>query len=338
MLQDSPATCSTTAWVTWPDAGIILLSVNPPWTLIANPAAGRGRSLRAAERCAEALRRSQQPVIVRQTTHAGHATQLASEAAQAGHTAVIACGGDGTVAEIIPALARTTTALGLLPQGTGNDLARALGIPRGHDAAVRLLLRGHSQAIDLGRCGQRWFSTVAAFGFDAEVSQIMLSGAAPMGGTPGYLLASLRHLSHYRPSLVRLHGDFGTIEDPLFLVAVANTRSYGGGLQIAPGAVADDGLFDVCLVDGRLSRPTLLSLLPQVFWGGHVQHPGVRVERTAQVTIEPLEGQHLLHADGEILAPAPLVLNVAPAALRVIRPTATARTSAYAVHQTTPLP
>lgn len=304
--------------------------------MIANPVAGRGRSLRAAESCATQLRRTQRQVIVQQTSHAGHATQLADEAVQAGHAAVIACGGDGTIAEIVAALAHSTTALGLLPQGTGNDLARALGIPRNHSAAMRLLLQGDSQAIDLGRCGDRWFATVAAFGFDAEVSQIMLRGDAPMPGTAGYLLASLQHLRRFQPGHVRVQGDFGTIEQQVFLAAIANTRSYGGGLQIAPAAVPDDGQFDICLVDGSLSRSVLLSLLPRVFWGGHINHPGVQVVRSRQISLEPLQGHHLLHADGEVLAPAPATLHVEAAALRVIRPTDGTGTGAYAVHRVPP--
>jgi diacylglycerol kinase (ATP) len=268
-------------------------------------------------------------VVVRLTEYRGHGTALAAAAVQAQHGAVIVCGGDGTIAEVLPSLAQTHTALGLIPLGTGNDLARALGIPRSPASAVRLLHRGLPSTIDLGRCGDRWFATVAAFGFDAEISQIMEGGDAPLHGTAGYLLASLRHLRTYVPPRVRLSGDFGTLEREVFLAAIANTRSYGGGLRIAPDANPEDGCFDICIVDGGLSRSRLLSLLPKVFWGGHIGHPAVQVLRTRLIHLEPVAGQHLLHADGEPLVTTPAMLEIEARALRVIRPTVAATIGAY---------
>lgn len=297
-----------------------LVDVNSIWTLIVNPVAGRGRGADTANACAARLRHCGHDVTVRFTERRGHGTLLAAEAVSAGHDAVIVCGGDGTIAEVLPSLAHTSTALGLIPLGTGNDLARALGIPRSPAAAARLLRDGQRRTIDLGRCGDRWFSTVATFGFDAEVSQIMEEGRAPLSGTAGYLLASLRHLRHYRSPRVRLSGDFGEFEQDVFLAAVANTRTYGGGLRIAPAASPDDGLFDVCVVDGTVPISTLLSLVPRIFWGGHVHHPSVRVLRTQWVRFEPVDGRHLLHADGEPLAMAPATLRIEVQALRVIGP------------------
>ncbi len=305
--------------------------VNSPWTLIANPRAGRGRCLRVAQASATRLRQAGQEVIVRLTEYRGLGTELAAEAVRARHNAVIVCGGDGTIAEVLPSLVHQQTALGLIPQGTGNDLARALNIPRAPVAAVRLLQDGTPITMDLGRCGDRWFATVAAFGFDAQVSQIMERGDAPLSGTAGYLLASLRHLRTYVPPRVHLSGDFGEVRQEVFLAAVANTCSYGGGLRIAPGARPDDGSFEVCLVDGGLSTTTLLSLIPRILWGGHVNHPSVRILRTRRIHFESLDGQHLLHADGEPLATTPATLQIETRALRVIRPTAAAIVKAYDV-------
>jgi len=305
--------------------------VNSPWTLIVNPTAGRGRNSRTAQACAVRLRELGHEVILRLTEFRGHGTTIAAEAVGAGHGVVVVCGGDGTIAEVLPSLAHTRTALGIIPQGTGNDLARALGIPRSVAAALRLLHRHHPGVMDLGRCGNRWFATVAAFGFDAEVSQIMERGDAPLPGTAGYLLASLRHLRTYVPPRVRLSGDFGETEQEVFLAAVANTRSYGGGLRIAPDANPDDGRFDVCIIDGGLSKATLLSLMPRIFWGGHVRHPAVRVLSARKVRFEPLDGPHLLHADGEPLETTPTTLQIEAHALRVIRPTVPAALRTYDV-------
>ena len=293
--------------------------MHTPWTLIANPTAGHGRSERAAHLSAALLRQSGRDVTLRFTERPGHGTELACAAVEAGHEAVIVCGGDGSVAEILPVLAQTDTAMGLIPMGTGNDLARALAIPRNPKAAVRLLCAGQPRTIDLGRCGDTWFASIAAFGFDAEVSQIMKEGRAPLPGTAGYLLASLRHMREYQSPRVRLSGDFGEIEQEIFLAAVANTSSYGGGLRIAPEADPEDGMFDVCVVDGAVSRSTLLRLMPRILWGGHVHHPCVRMVRTRWLRLEPLGGSHLLHADGESLATTPVTLHLVTKALRVIQ-------------------
>lgn len=295
-----------------------------PWTLIANPAAGGGRVARVARVCAARLARAGRAVDLAVTEGRGHATQLARAAVAAGCPVVIACGGDGTVSEVVPALARSRTALGVLPFGTGNDLARALGIPRTPRRAVANLLGGQPRAIDLGRCGERFFATVASFGFDAEVTGLVRARPVPLPASAAYLYRALRHLGAYRPPRVRLTGDFGQVEQEVFLAATANTRSYGGGLRIAPDADPCDGWFDLCVVDGGASAGAVLRALPRVFWGGHVTSPAVRVVRSTWVRIEPLDGSHLLYADGEPLGESPLTLTVEHNALRVIRPTAPA--------------
>lgn len=327
----------------------ILLPMTMPWTLIANPAAGDGGAAQTGTACAARLRDSGRPVDLRLTQGPSHATELAAEAVQQGHGAVVVCGGDGSIARVLPALAQTQTALGIIPAGTGNDLARALGIPRSPAAAVRLLCRERPRAMDLGKCGDRWFATVAAFGFDAEVSETMLQGRAPLPGAAGYVIESLRHLRKYQAPRIRLSGDFGDLEQEVFLTAIANTRSYGGGMRIAPSASPDDGCFDVCVIDGSLSKASLLGLLPRVFWGGHIQHPGVRMLRTRSIqleairpeaihpepiSMEPVARTHLLHADGEPLtelSDQPAIMRVETNALRVIRPTAPVPSHAYHV-------
>jgi diacylglycerol kinase (ATP) len=172
--------------------------------------------------------------------------------------------------------------------------------------------------MDLGRMGDQLFATVAAFGFDAEISHSMSSGQAPFSGTVGYLWQTLRHLPRFRPPRVCLQGEFGLIEQEVLLVATANTRRYGGGLCIAPQADPRDGYFDLCIVD-PVPFHTVLPMLPRLFWGGHVGHPAVRLERTAWLRLET-EEPCLLHADGEYLGQTPAALEISPAALRVVLP------------------
>ena len=210
------------------------------WVLIANPAAGSGRGQRVAEAAAQSLQRAGRPIDLRLTRAAGHAVELARQAVQEGCERLVVCGGDGTIREVLPALAHTQVPLGLLPFGTANDLARALGIPRRLDRALQVLLQGRPAPIDLGKSGVALFCTVAAFGFDAEISEAMRQGRIPFAGTLGYLYTTLGHIFRFLPPQVRLEGEFGVYGGEVLLVATANTRSYGGGMQIAPAADPQD--------------------------------------------------------------------------------------------------
>lgn len=288
------------------------------WALIANPAAGRGKVRRQAEAAEAALRAAGQAVELRFTQAPGHATQLACQAVQEGCERVVVCGGDGTIREVLPALANGPIPLGLLPFGTANDLARALGVPRRLDGAVRTLLQGRPSPIDLGRVGQALFCTVAAFGFDAEISHAMSTGQLLFPGTLGYVCATLGHLSRYCPPHVCLEGEFGRFEGEVLLVATGNTPYYGGGMRIAPPADPRDGRLDVCIVR-RVPSAVVLAMLPRLFWGGHVHHPAVRLERTSWLRIHTAQPR-LMHADGEYLAHTPATVEALPAALWVVLP------------------
>ncbi len=288
------------------------------WTLIANPAAGGGRGRTIGEAALKALGRAGVAAELHLTEAPGHATALAADALRSGCETLVVCGGDGTIREVLPALAHSKVPLGLLPFGTANDLARALGVPRRLERALGVLTAGRSSAIDLVRAGDALFSTVAAFGFDAQISEAMRQGQTPLRGTAGYLYATLGHLFRFTAPAVRLEGEFGVFEGTVLLVATANTRSYGGGMRIAPAADPRDGRMDVCIVR-EVPKLTIAGMLPRLFWGGHVHHPAVRVERTAWLRIHTQEPQ-LLHADGEPLAHTPVAFEVVPGALQVLLP------------------
>ncbi len=288
------------------------------WVLIANPTAGNGRAGRAAERAALAIQAADQAVELRYTRTKGHATELAQQAVAEGAERLVVCGGDGTISETLAPLAGSRTDLGLLPGGTCNDLARALAVPLRVEAAIDNLLCGEVRVIDLGRAGDRFFATIAAFGFDAEVNRRMENAQGPLAGRIRYILAALRHLTRYRPVRVRLGGDFGEIEQEVLQVSTANARNYGGNLCVAPDADLGDGLFDVVVVDA-VPRRAILSLMTRLLWRAHVRHPAVRVERTARLVLHT-SAPHRVYADGDYLDQTPLALEISPAALRVVVP------------------
>jgi diacylglycerol kinase (ATP) len=286
------------------------------WVIIANPVSGGGRGKHAAEAVSDNLTRAGAEVQIKLTEVPGHGRELTEEALTGGVDCIVVCGGDGTIQEVATALIGKPTPLGIVPCGRCNDLARALGIPTKIIPAIDTLINGTVRQIDLGMVNDRPFCTVATFGFDAEVSRLTREASSLLSGTAAYLYTTLKHLRRFKSPLTRLSGDFGNFEGEIFLVATGNTSSYGGGMRIVPSAVPDDGQFDVCIVS-RLPIHAVLHLLPRVFWGGHIHHPAVRVERTTWLTIET-DAPCFLEADGEPIGQTSATLRIKPDALSVI--------------------
>jgi diacylglycerol kinase (ATP) len=291
-------------------------------TLFVNPAAGRGRGARAALPAASALRAAGYRVRTVVGENAADGLVRARAAVADGTGALVAVGGDGMAHLALQAVAGTDTPLGLVAVGTGNDFARALGLPvRDPAAAGRLiadaLKASRIRAVDLGRVDERWFGTVLASGFDSRVNDRGNRMRLP-AGRARYDLAMLAELAALRPFAYRITLDDGAVREvEATLVAVGNGPSYGGGMRICPGADLADGLFDVTVV-GDCGRATLLRVFPRVYRGTHVDHPRVTVYRAARVEIaaEDVSG----YADGERLGELPLTAHCVPGAVRVVGP------------------
>lgn len=245
--------------------------------------------------------------------------------------ALVVVGGDGMVHLGTNLVAGTRVPLGIIPSGTGNDLARGLGIP--HDdteAAIRMLdaaLAAGPRTIDAGRlrwtdaatgaAEERWFAGALSAGFDAKVNE-RANGMRRPKGPSRYLVAIFAELVRMKPATYRLEVDGTSRVVRGLLAAVANNVSYGGGLRLTPTAVLDDGLLDLLVVT-PVSRAAFLRLFPRAARGEHVGLPPVSLERVRRVRVdadEPIIG----YADGERIAPLPIDVEVAPGALRVLAP------------------
>ncbi|WP_141204083.1 diacylglycerol kinase [Streptomyces griseorubiginosus] len=291
-------------------------------TLFVNPTAGRGRGARAARPAASALRAAGYSVRTVLGENAPDALARARAAVRDGTGALIAVGGDGMANLALQAVAGTRTPFGLIAVGTGNDLARTLGLPvRDPAAAARLIAEALKDSrlndIDLGRVGDHWFGTVLASGLDSRVNDRGNRMRWPLGRFK-YDLALLAELAAFRPVPYRITLDDGEVREvEATLVAVGNGSSYGGGMRICPGADLTDGLFDVTVV-GDCTRTTLLRVFPRVYRGTHVEHPKVSVVRAAKVEIAAQDVTG--YADGEPLGPLPLTARCVRAAVSVIGP------------------
>ena len=284
--------------------------------LIVNPVSGGGRGRQIAKIAATSLKKHGITVDVLYTEKQGDAATIARQAIHDHIPRVVACGGDGTVHEIIGAIAQTEIELGLLPCGRGNDLARALGIPSNPIKATRILHEGTVKRMDLGKVNAHYFSTVVTMGFDSEVAKLVYDKAVPFSGTVAYLLGVFKMLLNYKGTQVTLTGDFGTVNQSVLLTATGNTPFYGGGMKITPDAIWDDNKLDVCRVD-MMSRFQIMMLLPKVFWGGHVSHPKVTISRTKSLALET-SSPVWLFADGEPVCQTPADIQVVEKALSII--------------------
>lgn len=291
-------------------------------TLFVNPTAGRGRGARAAGPAARALRDAGFSVRTVLGTDAADALDRARAAVAAGTGALIAVGGDGMVSLALQAVAGTDVPLGVVAAGSGNDYARAHGLPVRQPAAAAVVaataLKEHGgRPTDLGRAGDRWFGTVLASGLDSRVNDRGNRLRGPVGRFR-YDLALLAELAALRTVPYRIGLDGGPAREvEATLVAVGNAPSYGGGMRICPGARTDDGLFDITVV-GPCSRTTLLRVFPRVYRGSHLSHPAVTALRARSVTLEApgVTG----YADGEPLGPLPLTATAVPEAVRLLVP------------------
>ncbi|ASU81263.1 sphingosine kinase [Actinopolyspora erythraea] len=285
--------------------------------LLVNPTSGRGRAREAARRAARRLRRDGASVTELVGTDGAHALRLAEHAVAAGTDALVACGGDGIMNTALRAAVGTTTPIGLVPAGTGNDYARMLGLHGSEpESAARVVLAGRTGAIDAGRCGEHWFGTVLACGFDAKVNERTNRMSWPRGKWR-YNLAVLAELARLRPLDYTLELDGEPWRTSAVLVAIGNGPSYGGGMRICPGSSLVDGWFDVTVI-GPVAARRLVRVLPTVYSGGHVAYPQVTTVRARRVSVSTPEVT--AYGDGEPLARLPLTAECVPRAVNVLVP------------------
>ena len=253
------------------------------------------------------------------TTQPGDGTRFAQEAAAKNYSVVVAVGGDGTVNEIASGLLHTNTALGVIPRGSGNGLARALGISMRPSQALEGVLAGGERLIDAGCAAHRHFFAVAGVGFDATVGKQF--SMAPWRGPLPYFFIAAREFFSYRPEAVEIKFEQNSLALKPFVLTVANTHQYGNGATIAPQARPDDGMLDLCIVE-PLSMLQAVKYAPKLFNGTIDRTPIINYRRVQEITIEK-SGSILFHVDGEpVLCQNRLKISILPRALKVVAPAA----------------
>ncbi|MBD3308573.1 YegS/Rv2252/BmrU family lipid kinase [candidate division KSB3 bacterium] len=287
---------------------------------ILNPTAGGGKAAKRIRSELQAtFRAAEQTYDLVTTQQKGDGTRLSQQAAQEGYDLVIAIGGDGTVNEVATGLIGASTALGIIPAGSGNGLARGLRIPLASHHACQLFLRPRIKAIDVGQVCRRHFFATSGVGFDAHLGQYYDQHVQHSRGFWPYVRFTLAEFFRYTPRPVQLHYQGQTWDYTPLLLTVANVNQYGGGAKIAPRAVPDDGMFDISILP-RLHPLTALWYAPRLFLGTLDTMPQFIHHRARSLTLtRPEPGP--VHVDGEpFLAGPTLEYTLLPGALRVCVP------------------
>jgi len=287
-----------------------------PIRVILNPAAGHGAGWRRLKDLEEASRKLGIEIILDITRRPGHASELASRAARQGVKVVGVMGGDGTVGEVINGLVSSKTILGIIGIGTGNDVARSLGLPLNNPRrSLEVLLEGRVKNIDLGEAGGRYFVSVLGIGFPAEVAA-EANRISRFKGSIVFFLAMYKSLLRMKPVWLELKYDGNEIEGYFTSLVVQNTPFTGGGLLIAPEAKLDDGLFDVVTV-GEIRKIDLMINLPKLYRGNHLKHPRFSLVRCKSLEVRSQEKLPTMF-DGDAFGSTPLEIKMRKQALRVI--------------------
>jgi len=286
--------------------------------LVVNPVAGRGKTLKMLPRVRKRLAELGLAFDLTETNAPDDATRIAREAAEKGYEIVACIGGDGTVSETGRGLIGSDTALALIPAGTGNDFARALGVYRKPDLAIRTLKDGHVKAIDVGRFGQHTFLNTVGVGFDGQVTHDNQQ-VKRITGILSYLLVVMKNLPTYKNPGFHLKARDWEFKSKGVLVEFGNGQCAGGGFFLTPHADLEDGLIDVTLLGdyGPLQR---FVALPMVLLRRMNVLKGVSFFKTDVMQIS-VDRPTYIHVDGNLKRMTePATVEIIPKALKVVFP------------------
>jgi YegS/Rv2252/BmrU family lipid kinase len=287
-----------------------------PLTLLVNPSAAGGRSLKLLPRIEAALDARRAVFRVERTRSLDHGAELALRAVELGEVPVVVSG-DGLLGVVGGAMAGSEAPLGLIPAGRGNDLARALGIPTEPEAAVATVLDGRSRLIDVGEANGKRFLGIASIGFDSECNRVA-NETHWLRGNLVYAYSMPRTLIGWRSARFTIAAGGERRRLSGYFVAVANNSVYGGGMWIAPEAKIDDGEFDVVTI-GESGKLRFLLGLKDVLKGTHLSKDEVSVFRAPRLDLDASR-PFPVYADGDHLTDLPVSLRVLPRCLSILVP------------------
>ncbi len=293
--------------------------------ILVNPEAGGGQATKIARAARDYLAQVGYAADFEEASSAEELREKARQAAEAGCRRIVALGGDGTVYHVINAVRHTPQmgaamggAIGIIPCGSGDDFASNLGLPRDPLAACNVLLNGRVRRVDAAEVGAEVYACIGGIGLDSVANRRANLLPGWLRGQFRYVLAALRTLVDFQPMDFELRADGKMLAGKMTSVIVANARSFGSGLRVAPRARLDDGLLDVCLFRA-MSRARMLEVLPRAIHGEHLSEPEVKYfqAREIEINTDP-PGDY--YADGDFMARSPVKIRVLEKALPLLVP------------------
>jgi diacylglycerol kinase (ATP) len=287
------------------------------WLLVLNSKAGKGKATNLCRSLEVLLKNNNLPYeIISKSNPEDTSTELRLKISEGRFERVVAIGGDGLVNLCLQEVAERDIALAVIPAGTGNDFARAVGSHKKSVSEIFNAVLSHEpSAIDLGLItgdfGKRWYVQVLSTGFDALVNNLANRISWPRGQIK-YTLATIFTLARFKPIEYEITIDDKQFKQDFMLLSVANGETYGGGMRICPKASNSDGIFDILLVH-PVSKIVLLTIFPKVFAGRHIPHPRIEIIKGRKVQ---LTANASAFADGEFVSTLPIKIENIPNALK----------------------
>jgi diacylglycerol kinase (ATP) len=267
--------------------------------IIYNPTSGKEAFRRELPDVLEIFEKAGYETSAHATTCEGDAKAAARLAVERGYELVVACGGDGTVNEVVSGLAEQPNRpkLGIIPVGTTNDLARALNIPRNIKRAAEIIVEGKTRKLDIGKVNDQYFMNIAGGGKLTELTYDVPSKTKTMLGQMAYYLKGIEMLPSLRPIKVEIEYDGKWFEDEIMLFLVSNTNSVGGFEKLAPDALLDDGLFDLVILR-KTNIAEFIRVVSLAIRGAHLDHDLIFYTRANRIKVKPADKMQL-NIDGE---------------------------------------
>ena len=295
----------------------------PHAVIIANPNAGGGRARKSAREADRIFTNLGISSTLYLPPTLPEMLSVIERIAAESPSVVLACGGDGTVHQVLQATIPAKITTGIIPAGTGNDIARNMGIPASTSESylrevASLINQNHYEWVDASfithGSATHWSLGVISAGFDSAVTE--RANRMQFGqGTLRYISALLAEIVPFQLHSFTVEMDGVTYTDPALLIAIGNGRGYGGGMRICPEASMTDGLLDVTWV-GKAPRRTVLRLFPRIYSGRHIEHELVTTYKVKEVTITSQES--VIYADGERIGPPPVQITLIPRAAKIL--------------------
>ena len=290
---------------------------------IINPAAGKGKNLKLIPRIEKMFKDKEDKCIIEITKGIGDATKIARSYSEKGTYRIYSVGGDGTLNEILNGMVNSSSSLAVIPSGTGNDFIKSIYNFSKQDKIEDILFKminGKEKYIDLCEINDRYFINIASVGFDAEVAynSIRLKKLPFIGGKLAYILGIILTVFNYKSYKLSIDIDDKSINLDALLVAIANGRYYGGGINVTPKAEIDDGLFNICAIK-KVGRFKILTLFPQVIKGNHAEIKEVSFYSGRKVKIKS-EEDIAFNIDGEITKGKEAEFKIVKNGIKIIYP------------------